>query len=347
MFDAIIIGAGPSGSIVAKNLAKNGLKTLIIEKYKLPRNKPCSGVLIKKSKDLIEQNFGKIPDSVTCTPVNTGGIIVKNELGKELTFEDDGLNIWRDRFDHWLVSQACNCGAELLEAATVLDFNEAENGVSLHVKYGGKPNLIDGKIVIACDGVNGISRRKFKTSETKQIVTYQASYRGSGRFDPRYFYAFLSHELSEYDAWVNTKDDRLFLGVAVKKAGNAKKYFNRFVQYLHDEYGLELKEKIAEEFWAIPVIIPEFKTILNKGKIFFAGEAASFINPIGEGISNAMVSGIALSKSIIKSYTNRHTFNESEILNFYKTEMHLEIEHMKRQWAFLRQISPSFWDKLE
>lgn len=347
MFDAIVIGTGPSGCVIAKTLAENGLKTIIIEKHKLPRNKSCSGILIKRSKDLIEKNFGKIPDTVTCTPVNTRGIIIKNELGKEFTFEDDGLNIWRDQLDYWLVNQACNYGAELLESATMLDFIEENEGVSVEVKHDGNRRLINGKIIIACDGVNGISSRKLKTIESKHIVTYQAFYHGSGKFDPRYFYAFLSHELSEYDAWVNTKDDLLILGVAVKKASNAREYFKQFTQYLRDEYDLIIKEKITEEFWTIPVIIPDFKTELNKGKIFFAGEAAGFINPIGEGISNAMISGIALSNAIIKNYTNCHSFNELEILELYKTGMHLEIEHMKRQWVLLRQISPTFWDKLE
>lgn len=346
MYDAIVIGTGPSGSVVAKNLAENGLKTLVIDKHKLPRNKSCSGVLIKKSKMLVEKNFGKIPDIVTCSPVNTRGIIIKNEIGKEFIFEDDGLNVWRDRFDYWLVNQACNHGAELLESTTVLDFVEQKEYVSLQVKRDGKYESINGRLIIACDGVNGVSRKKLKTIESNRIFTYQVFYHGTGKFDSRFFYAFLSHELSEYDAWVNFKDDMLIMGVGVKKASNVKEYFKRFIDYLGNGYDLSLKEKISEEFWTLPIIIPDFKTVLNKGRIFFAGEAAGFINPIGEGISIAVVSGIALSRAIIKSYTNCHSFNEYEILEFYKTEMNLEIEHMKRQWVFLHQMSPTFWGKL-
>ncbi len=346
MYDAIVIGTGPSGSITAKNLAENGFKTLVIDKHKLPRNKSCSGVLIKKSKMLVEKNFGKIPDNVTCSPQKTRGIIIKNEIGKEFIFEDEGLNIWRDKFDYWLADQARLHGAELLESASVVDFIEQNEYVSLKVKRNDAYDTIDGRLIIACDGVNGISRKKLTTTESNYIVTYQAFYHGTGNFDSRYFYAFLSPELSEYDAWVNMKDDLLILGVGVKKTSHAKEYLNRLIEYLGNEYNLRLKEKISEEFWTLPIIIPDFKTVLSKGRIFFAGEAAGLINPMGEGISSAIASGIALSKAVINGYASHPDLNEREILEFYKNEMTLEIEHIKRQWVFLNQMSPTFWGKL-
>ena len=42
-YDVVIVGAGPSGSTAAKNLAEKGKKVLIIDKQKFPRDKPCGG----------------------------------------------------------------------------------------------------------------------------------------------------------------------------------------------------------------------------------------------------------------------------------------------------------------
>lgn len=39
----IVVGAGPAGCVTAYTAAKLGLKTLLIEKEKLPRYKPCAG----------------------------------------------------------------------------------------------------------------------------------------------------------------------------------------------------------------------------------------------------------------------------------------------------------------
>ncbi len=234
----------------------------------------------------------------------------------------------------------------MLESTSVVDFIEQNEYVSLKVKRNDAYDTIDGRLIIACDGVNGISRKKLKTTESNYIFTYQAFYHGTGNFDSRYFYAFLSPELSEYDAWVNMKDDLLILGVGVKKASHAKAYLNRLIEYLGDEYNLRLKEKISEEFWTLPIIIPDFKTVLSKGRVFFAGEAAGLINPMGEGISSAIASGIVLSKAVINGYASHPDLNEREIQEFYKNEMTLEIEHIKRQWVFLNQMSPTFWGKL-
>jgi len=49
MYDVIVIGSGPAGSAAAKTLADMGYRVLIVERFKLPRYKSCSGVLIKKT----------------------------------------------------------------------------------------------------------------------------------------------------------------------------------------------------------------------------------------------------------------------------------------------------------
>lgn len=59
MYDFIIIGAGPAGCTAAAQLAERGLKVLLVEKCRLPRYKSCSGVLIKKSMDLVRLYFGE------------------------------------------------------------------------------------------------------------------------------------------------------------------------------------------------------------------------------------------------------------------------------------------------
>ena len=43
-YDVLVVEGGVAGSIAAKFAAKHGLKTLLIEKAKTPRNKPCSGI---------------------------------------------------------------------------------------------------------------------------------------------------------------------------------------------------------------------------------------------------------------------------------------------------------------
>ncbi len=48
MYDVIVVGAGATGCTAAKTLSENGYKVLLVEKFKMPRYKSCSGQLIKK-----------------------------------------------------------------------------------------------------------------------------------------------------------------------------------------------------------------------------------------------------------------------------------------------------------
>ena len=42
-YDVTIVGENPAGLTAAKYLAENGFKTLLIDKSKFPRDKPCGG----------------------------------------------------------------------------------------------------------------------------------------------------------------------------------------------------------------------------------------------------------------------------------------------------------------
>ena len=75
IYDAIVIGSGPAGSTTAKILADKGLSVLILEAQKLPRYKSCSGCLIKRSMDLVQEYFGKaVPETTMCTPFENKGM---------------------------------------------------------------------------------------------------------------------------------------------------------------------------------------------------------------------------------------------------------------------------------
>ncbi len=44
-YDAIVIGAGPAGSVTAFRLAREGVSVLLVDKARFPRDKPCGGGL--------------------------------------------------------------------------------------------------------------------------------------------------------------------------------------------------------------------------------------------------------------------------------------------------------------
>ncbi|WP_330585209.1 NAD(P)/FAD-dependent oxidoreductase [Parablautia muri] len=224
MYDVIVVGAGPAGCTAAKALVKKGYKVLLVEKFKMPRYKSCSGVLIKKSMELVKKYFGEaVPESAMCTPTDNRGMVFTNDTGKEYRFEQEGLNVWRSHFDGWLAGKAEESGAEVMDGVVALSCTEKDGFVEVGLH--GQKNFTEGaRYVIDCEGVVGTLKRQIarqyagkNTGEVpRYMTTYQTFNEGSIDLDPHYFYAYLQPELSEYDAWFNVKDDLLVLGVSVK-----------------------------------------------------------------------------------------------------------------------------------
>ena len=72
-YDAIVIGAGPAGAAASRRLVEGGMNTLLVEKYKLPRRKMCSGLLSRWTVDFVHGHFGPMPENVyTETPFLKG-----------------------------------------------------------------------------------------------------------------------------------------------------------------------------------------------------------------------------------------------------------------------------------
>ena len=160
MYNIIVIGAGPTGSTAAKVLAEKGYKVLLVEKFKIPRYKSCSGQLIKKTIDLVQAYFGEaVPADTMCVPIENKGMIFTNDKGKSFRFEQDGLNVWRSSFDKWLADKAEQSGVEVRDNTTALSCEEQDGIVTVTLK-GENTYIEQAKYVIDCEGVVGTLKRK-------------------------------------------------------------------------------------------------------------------------------------------------------------------------------------------
>jgi flavin-dependent dehydrogenase len=341
MYDAIIIGAGPAGCTSARELALNGYKVLLVEKFRMPRNKSCSGILIKKSVELVRQYFGEdVPACATCQPADSRGMVFTSDKGQEYRFEQEGLNVWRSSFDYWLATKAAAAGAELRDETAALSYEEQENCVLVNLKSDSACSE-KARFVVVCDGAAGSIRRSLINAPESHITTYQTYNKGAIDLDYHYFYAYLQPHLSEYDAWFNVKDDYLIFGVSVKNTDKIEHYYSEFIAYMKKYHKAEIEVQEKSEKWIMPHIMPGCPVEYGHGKILFAGETAGFLNPMGEGISAAMESGYAAAKAIEESERN-NTPDLETVRSAYKQNTSALKAYMLRQWNFVASMAGTF-----
>lgn len=337
MYDCIVVGAGPAGSTAAKTLAEKGFKVLLAEKFKLPRYKSCSGVLIKKSMELVKLYFGEdIPQSTMCAPTENRGMIFTTDKGKEYRFPQEGLNVWRSSFDNWLAAKAAESGAEVRDGTAALGCKEQDGYVAVTL-HGGKTYTEAARYVLDCEGVVGSLRRKITASPQGCITTFQTFNKGTVDLDCHYFYAYLQPELSEYDAWFNVKDNLLVLGVSVKDPSKITGCYARFLAYMKELHGLRVEEEMKAEKWLMPHIRPGCAVEYGTGRVFFAGEIAGFLNPMGEGISCGMESGHLLACAVAE-----HFGDVDMVYTGYRQSTAALRTYMERQWGLVAGMADSF-----
>ena len=166
-FDAIVVGAGPSGNAAAYTLAKAGLKVLQIERGEYPGSKNVQGAILYS--DALEKI---IPDFREDAPLERHIIEQRmwmlddrSFVGSHFRSEDynkppyNRYTIIRAQFDKWFSSKVREAGALLICETTVEQLlQDGDKVVGVRCDRLGGDVFAD--VVILADGVNSTLARK-------------------------------------------------------------------------------------------------------------------------------------------------------------------------------------------
>ena len=152
VYDVIVVGSGPAGSMAAYTLARDNFQVALIEKKRHPRPKPCGGGLQEKARRLLPFDISGVVERVVSGMVFQLGL---RDRFVRRTVSPIVYNLSREPFDHLLVRQAVAGGATLIEGEGLVSLEYKEGGVSLLTEN----NRYLAKVVIGADGAASVVRR--------------------------------------------------------------------------------------------------------------------------------------------------------------------------------------------
>ena len=188
--DALVVGAGPAGSLAAFHLARGGARVLLTDKVRFPRDKPCGGgITVRAERQLPFSIDPVVEDAVDVFDLRLG----YGRHFRRRTREPLIRMTQRRRLDAFLVEQAREAGAEFRD--------------------GFRPDdTIDATVVIGADGANGTTGRGAGLDDHLRTVALE----GNARVDLERFAGRAWIEFGVVPGgygWVFPKADHVNVGV--------------------------------------------------------------------------------------------------------------------------------------
>ena len=337
-FDIIIVGAGPAGSAAGLYASQHGLKILLVDKERFPRDKICGDALSGKSVAILRElnlleKTQKLPGAliqsiVFSSPDHT---TFKIDLSKtSLKNIAKGFVIRRKNFDSFLFNEAKKA-VMTLENFTVTDLVVQDGhvrGVKGKEKGNNKELSFYSSLVFGADGYKSIVARKLNlyNHDLKHwVVALRCYYKNVAdltdqielhyvdKVIPGYFWIFPIE-----NGYANVGIGMLH-GYIKRQNVDLKKSLQETITstYFRDRFkAAEALEKPIG--WNLPVGSIRRKSHGNG--FLLLGDAAGLIDPFtGEGIGNAMYSAKFAVKTAMEAIS-RNDFSQ-KVLSNYEDEL--------------------------
>lgn len=302
MYDVAIIGAGPAGCASALAIGKSDLKVVMIDKSEFPRDKVCGDGLVpyvpKVLKSLSEELYHDFMGFASKQHVKEMRLISPNGKSADFPTYEPMFACKRTVLDNYLLEKA----RELSNVETQLN-NPVKNIEKIEggYKVSTQNAEIKTKLLIACDGAQGVTRRK--TIPVPKDAGHTAGavkiyYKGLNHSSETMTFFFPKKYPQGY-FWVFPLPNGEFnVGFGMKSSSISESKVNlkkAIFELIENDPAIsnmfDRAEKLTEvEGYGLP--LGSRKVPLSGERLMFCGDAGHLIEPLtGEGIGQALVSG--------------------------------------------------------
>jgi geranylgeranyl reductase family protein len=298
VYDVIIAGAGPAGSLAARVCAQAGFQVLLLDKAVFPREKPCAGAVSIRSLRALRHVGIALPPEIIERRISTLNIMPPD--WKPLTIRTPisyAFTTKRSNFDYVLAQKALEVGAKFQDGQKITDIEEKKTHV---ICYTAKTQY-EARILIGADGATGMVGRASGLRGPKNPEEFGlaleadvpfASIDIEERLDPTSIYLwFLNIPMGYF--WVFPRRNSLSIGLggAASKITDMRKLLCDLTRLFARYYCIKLPALKGIRGHPLPAL--GFQRPLLTQRILLVGDAAGFIDVFtGQGICYALESGI-------------------------------------------------------
>jgi flavin-dependent dehydrogenase len=297
VWDTLVVGAGPAGSLAARELARRGLTVLLVDRSSFPRWKVCGCCLNLRARDVLTHaGLGELLGQLGARPLTEVFVAVR---GCRATIPlPGGVAVSREALDRALIDEAIIAGAHFLPGTNAVLGSCFADRREVTLTQSSAPVTVHAKLVLAADGLGG---RLLAGHENFAVPPDQDSRIGAGvlvESPPSHFrdgIVYMACGRAGYVGMVRLEDGRLDVAAAfdrdeVRRAGGP---------------GSAASDVLAEVGWSLP----DLTNLLWRGtaaltrrasrlfgeRVLVLGDAAGYVEPFtGEGMAWALASAMAI-----------------------------------------------------
>jgi flavin-dependent dehydrogenase len=292
-WDAIVIGAGPSGATVARLLALSSRAVLLVDKAEFPRDKVCgccindiaAGILSRIGLSELLSEQGAIPFSQL--------IVCEKSTEAKLRLPS-GFSLSRSKFDAALIKAAIASGVSFLPRVTARVQNVVQDARVVKIQNANGTNELKTRLVIVADGLDGMSLSELPEFST---TAQENSKFGAGVVlsctDTCYAEGSIYMACSDhgYVGLVRIEDSKLDVAVALnrdfsRQSGSPALASAAILESVH----FPIPAGFFSEHWMGTNTLTRNRSAISGERLFLIGDACGYTEPFtGEGISWALL----------------------------------------------------------